>query len=483
MTPYLIGETIKKYNDDITDIIINKQLYKLYVNNVNKYRYCKSDESNSEILAKINIKLSNIYKSKIDINELAMIIYECVMINNNDDIIKICDELNIFSLNTVTKYKLNKKELYTIFNNKKFESIKYLDSIPKELLLKKNQLYEMLITEIERVNTDINHNHYIVCNNNDIMNLSVRFVYSDGVLGKKMHAFNEKHNYNYFEINMILSDLHPFLPPKITYIKPRVETILISNILGLDVWQISSWNSVIPLDWLVSNLAIALESHFDKYLDMDDNQFDFIEIKLLELQKQPINNMIDFKVNKFTSNNNNKYWKSGTGYGSSKNNNDDWDVNKFIDANKALELHSINILESINKYINDNDISINEHLYVYILTNFKSINLLNFNNSINLYKIIIDIIDNLYNKNKINQDFINNIVDYTNSIVEEIKIIINTDSVTQLEEIYMLCYLHFIDTIDKYKKKYNHTDTKSVTITDDIKDSYCQMVKKYHFIY
>ena len=42
----------------------------------------------------------------------------------------------------------------------------------------------------------------------------------------------------------------------------------LSNILNLDLWNISSWSNVITLEWIVINLGKALEPHFNTYVDI-----------------------------------------------------------------------------------------------------------------------------------------------------------------------------------------------------------------------
>ena len=51
------------------------------------------------------------------------------------------------------------------------------------------------------------------------MDISIRFVYNNSIINK----FNEKHGYNYFEIKLELSELHPYLPPIVTYVKPKID--------------------------------------------------------------------------------------------------------------------------------------------------------------------------------------------------------------------------------------------------------------------
>ncbi len=53
----------------------------------------------------------------------------------------------------------------------------------------------IILNEIETVNNNMLHRHYITCNNNNIFDLSVRFRYNSGKLFDMMNL----HNYDYFE--------------------------------------------------------------------------------------------------------------------------------------------------------------------------------------------------------------------------------------------------------------------------------------------
>jgi hypothetical protein len=184
------------------------------------------------------------------------------------------------------------------------------------------------------------------------MNLSLRFVYPNEIMEK----FNQKHGYNYFEINMKLSELHPYLPPIVSYIKPKVDIKLIKNILGLDIWKASSWNYLISLESIVINLSKALEEHFMKYIDIEDGPFDFIELKLLELVNNHTNDMIELNFNKIDISSKtqlNNGFKPGTGYGNGKENK--WDITKYI-KEQEYEIQKITeSLNNINKLINKHE--------------------------------------------------------------------------------------------------------------------------------
>ncbi len=357
-----------KYNTTITDITLDGIKYKYYncLQSNENYHYITSSEQNKEIVDFINIFLSN---NKADWNVIIELISNYKSSNDANRII-IDDKYNIFNINTKTKYKHKQNILLNNFYAKcqKYQSSrKYLENIPKELFLNNKQLANMLLNEINNINNNLEYSHYIVCNENDLMNLSIRFVYNNDLMDKFMH----KHGYNYFEINLKLSELHPYLPPIVSYVKPKIDTKLVSNILGIDIWKPSSWNYLISLEWIVVNLATALEEHLLKYIDIEDHPFNFIELKILELQQNHQNTMINFDFNKITINNSttlNPGFKAGTGYGNGCENK--WDISKYIDVNKTIDTNNINIINDINNYIKSKsvsqDIIIPEELYHYI---------------------------------------------------------------------------------------------------------------------
>jgi ubiquitin-protein ligase len=488
---FIIGFTETKYNTLITDITIDDIKYKYYCNKSENVHFLTSVEQNKEIIDYINIMISN--NCELDLENICSIIKKYKLSEDTDKII-IEDKYNIFNIKTNTKYKHNFNILLNNFLTKYNQLRKKPINIPKDLYLNTKQLANMIITDIEKVNNNMDYPHYIVCNNNDLMNLSIRLIYNKNELGNIMDTFNSKHGYNYFEINMKLSELHPFLPPTISYVKPTIDTILIRNILGLDIWKASTWNYTITLDWIIVNLANALQPHFIKYIDKDDKPFDFIQMKMLELYKTNCNNIIDLKIN---TNNIiiNTGFKAGTGYGNSKNTK--WDITQFIDINKSQEENDINILSAINNYINNsniinNNIINNNDLFEYVINKFTGINLFVFNNNINMYKVLIDtlnlIIKNI-NINMINHiNIIKAIKETSTDLIQEIKMIITNDkAISSIEEIYICTYLHYIDVIEKYSKIYSDmqlwSKQKKIDTTElqSNIDNYIKMIKENNY--
>ena len=439
------------------EIIINDISYIIKYNDTTYY--CISNNSIRDNI--INIMFSN---SKIDNIKTAIEIITKYNDAYDIPIIKIDDRFNILKTSYITKYKLNKDKLYEKFNSSYKLNKDNMESIPKEFILSPKQLYDMLLSEIICINMNTTYPHYIVCNEDNIMDLSIRFIYTEGELGDKLKKLNEMFGYNYFEIRLTLNSMYPFYPPSISYIRPKIELNLVSNILNLDLWNVSTWSNVITLEWIVTNLARALEPHFNTYVDImcsnnkiDSNPFNSIDIKLLELQA--ITNItsstiipIDLKVNKQELIKKSTSWKSGTGFGSGYSNDVNWDITKHIDIESTNEVRIISIYDSINiilqEKITENFISI--QFYKNIEEQFNNINLLYFNKKINLFESLIKILDIIINKcsnDLYYQEFIQSIVNNTNSLYTDINDILKTGITNSI-------YTNFTDIIDKYKSLY-----------------------------
>ena len=485
----IIGSIETKYNTSITDITLNGIKYNYYCSDnikyISLYKSLEQSKEIEDVINYINVLLSIDLNKNVDWNNISELLLK-YKYSNDTNIIIIEDTLNIFNINDLSKkkYKHNQTILLNNFLSKYNQSRKKLANIPKELILNNKQLANILLTEINKINTNdiqsINYPHYIVCNNNDLTNISIRFVYNNDIMEK----FNQKHGYNYFEINLKLSDLHPYLPPIVSYIKPKISTDLVSNILGLDIWKPSSWNYLISLEWIVINLGNTLEEYFMKSLDIDDSPFNFIELKMLELLNDTKTSDINLNFNKIiidiksdnaglNTTGLKSGFKSGTGYGS--DNNDKWDITKYIDINKTNEINSINILSDINNYINKNklEIIIPQKLIEYIINKFNGSNLLYFNNNIELFKVLIESLDLMINIMEVNN--------ISFDIIDEIKALINNESAIEIEEKYMCTYLHYIDIYDKYSKLISIKKEDEEIVNNNDEDAYIKMVKEQNY--
>jgi ubiquitin-protein ligase len=493
----IIGPSITNNNTSITNIKINNIEYDIIKNST--YYYIISSMQKKDIIDNINIILSNTFIKNIQC--LIDIIIKTNEKEYESYMVEFDDKYYIFDRDIHTKCKMNTSLLFNNFNSRKQE-IENFEMIPKDILLNKKQLYTMILSEIEKVNTNMSYPHYIYCNNDDIMDLSFRFVYLNNgevdSLGHKMDIINMKHGYNYFEFNLKLSMLYPFMPPTINYIKPQIDIDLISNIYNMELWNPTYWNRAITFDHIISNLGKALEPHFNKYLNIENNPFEFIELKMVELlyisKVQPqnvINISIGIDVIKSGQpdiKSSKTVWKSGTGYGS--RNDDTWDISTYINMINSNNTHIINIIDSITSYI-DNikiDYIINPSLYKYILTKLTGINLLNLNTDIHMFQSIINLINKLSQKEHTDLyiNFAKNIINNKSikDLIDQIKLLMKDETIKSIEEEYIALYLYLIDTYDIYKNivsKYAITILESIPQDEDIMSQYVRMVKDNMF--
>ncbi len=441
-----ISDTKYGINSEITDILYNSYKFIITKNlKLNLYS-CKIEPNdiNKTIENRINIIFSN--TNNLNMETIIRIVLICSNPYKNPDIIYNEDKYNIFNINKDNiKYKHNQSLLYNKFFNSNIIFDKTYSPNIKELLLNDKQFYKLVLSEINKINSNNKYSHYICCNNDDIMDLNIRFVYNNGDLGNKMEMFSNKHGYNYFEINMKLSRMYPFVPPIIKYIKPKVEIELISNIYNMNLWDYKSWTYTITLDYIITNLGEILEPLFNKYIDMENNSYDLIELKMIELNSiSKISNSTINQINIKIPENNTSHklsntWKSGTGYGSG-NNKESWDISKFIDIGKTNNERIISILKDINTQ----EIKFNQMLYNYIEHKFVGLNLLTLNTEIDIYIELIAIIKKLNN-----DSFIKTLTNYMKDMKDELNSIISNEQISScIEEKFIVVYLYFIELIN-----------------------------------
>ena len=463
----------------INDIILKKY---------DNYYIVSSPEQSikKQVLDKINLILSN--SKSLSIENIINIINMNLDKTNNHIITS--DYMNLFTSNNITKYKLNKANIYNKYTYNKIN--KTTSNIPTELLLNEKQLYQMILGEVEKVNSNMKYDHYIVILDDNIFNMSIRFRYTKGELGKYMQKFNEKNKYDYFEIQFTLNSMYPFLVPTIQYIKPSIHIDLLHSIANMDIWEITNWNYTISLDSLIMNLGIALEPLFLSHILNNEIEYNIIDLKLLQLAKKTKNlikyNIIPININYITlpqmkqSQNNSiqhDMWASGTGFGHASATK--WDISKYIDSITTTNEEILNIVKSIAcelpNFIKDDKYSMNNILQKYIINMFNGINLLDFNKTILLYHEIINIIN--IHINHLTDDFVNNLLINTKTIYSTIQSILSTNTISTDDCI--ITYTFFIEMIDMISSRYKHIINNIITnniINSDKVTMYNDMITK-----
>ena len=455
----------------------------------------KEQYINPLLIDKINLKLSTIkIHKKIDFDIIITLIQNIIkdeqdkahiLVNN--------DYMGIFEEKIITKYKMNKNNIYENYmKNITLKNSIIPSNIPKELLLNDKQFYQMIINEIERVNNNMSHNHIIVCNNDNIFDLQLHLKYNTNKI---------------FELSFTLSRLYPFMPPIVEYIKPRIDINLVFNIIGMDIWDLKNWNYTVSLDSIITELAITLEQPFAKYQDNNHKSnkdliippYNKLELKLCSLLKRTTGQYyekIPLDINIITmsqlssSSSNTNYWKAGTGYGIPKEK--AWNISMYIDTIKLNITETNNILDIIIEELEKSEYNMIEPLiYKFIINQFIGITLLDFNKNSTFYHSIIKLVMVCIKKEQ-NSNFINNLLEITSCLHNDISNVlsfdINTNSGKSKDniDVYIASYIFFIEMICKlqsYVKKNHKIEQVELIISSDINEQYKNMVIKEQFNY
>lgn len=477
MLSYQNEEDFKYIDVGHSQLIINGKTFDVFY--TDKHIYCESKDMN---LDSVNIHLS--LKDSVSVTELKEIIKKYTDKSFDYDLVNYNDYMDLFNTNNIeSKYEHDKSKLLANHNEVTVKTD--IKNIPEELYIKKSQRFDIIFQEIERLNRNMSNLYYIVCNNDNIYDLSVRFKY-EGELYEKLKQCDQE----YFELNFELDEnMYPYVPPKVTYIKPCIDMNLIMNISKLDIWESSNWNYTITLDNLIINLGNELEKHFIKYYNSSNN-----ESKLYNLILQFSQNMNDIPFDKidinldFTkiiTNNNNqkksKYWNSGTGYGTG-NNGSTWNINKYIrdrnNLNKTIVSQLTEIYNEI-KNVEDCNIIFNSMVNKYIFKQLYGCTILELNKNMDLYECIINIVIELYNKNP-SQDFYKELYESLKDITEDINTVLST-SQDNVDERQLDVYIKITSLYDSIKSKVI-TETKDLyKPTDDKVLNYIQMVEQNKF--
>lgn len=193
---------------------------------------------------------------------------------NNDD------PLFLFGKNKVISKNIIDRDL--VLEKFKTSDRKINKNIPSGLKLNHKQVFEMIYSEVDKINKNMEYQHYINFKDNDPYTLEIRFKYDKGELADKLKKIHSETGIDYIEIILKLDNtLYPFIPPSIEYSKPNISTIVIHNISNIDILKDKKWNSNISIEWLVKEIGKQFEPYFNKYIDTDNITLKFTEIDKL----------------------------------------------------------------------------------------------------------------------------------------------------------------------------------------------------------
>lgn len=451
--------------------------YQLKINS-DFMNYCYIDAPYS-FIDKLNqgILFTNAYTSLL----LTMEIIDTYNFETNvNKRVKFSDDYNFYSHTKVeekTKVVINYDELKLQSKIKDPQTKGLNINIPKELLLNNFQIYELILTEIKKINSTYDYPHSIIPINNNIFRLQVNLKVKD---------------VNLELIIELDSKLYPFFPPKIEISKPKVKLPLYFAVMNLDITKIINWNSAMSLEWIIINLAKKLEPIIYDYLNdylNDNNDFNNLEyliLKLANLNKEFYSDKlnINFDIPKYnTINQSNKkatYWKSGTGYGSGSGVSD-WNITTFVKEKELEKIEFTNLLISINNIITpDNIFSIkSSYLLKYILKMTSGINLLEIESNYTIFKEIMKCIEKILNSHKsieiLEPEYINELIINLKPIYEEIVLLFNIDEDMQSNELYQSIHNIYSTNVLDSNKQVEDISDKSII------QKYCDNMKPLQF--
>jgi len=491
------GKTIRliKHNENISDVIMHMDIESLPIKVTTDFNeYCLAESVLDSIdLNTFNLKMVFNRKQPNDILE------ELANVSISEQVaetkVKFSDPFHIYQkLDEFTKYvidwikmdKVFKRHIETIKSNKTSEKI------PRELLLNPIQVSQLITNEVKKVNRNKTFEHYILINESDPYSLILRLKFNkDTETGKVFEQINKSFGYDYMEIKLNLDPkTHPFIPPTLEYIRPKISLPLLLTLMNLDILKLENWSSTVTLEYLITSLGSQLENVAHKYIIPDApsnsnptisfNDLEYQLIKLSSITKEKPSEEINIKIavpksTLLESNSKNKYWKSGTGYGGDDQK--DWDIKAYIKEQELQQTELVTCLSNINGMIDDSNFEmINESvLLVYIINQIRGLNMLDMDKNRQLYSEIFKILTNLIGKS-INQKTINDICGGLKSLYDEIDILFKNSQDSLNDEFLLQTYCMSEWYVSKYQEP-----VQEIVISTNIKEEYCQVMKKLQF--
>lgn len=489
------GKVIRlmKHNEGISDVTLHFDVESYPVKVTTDFnKYCLAES----VLDNLNINNFNIgmvFKNKqpkVILEEISKLL-DC---ENKQTKVKFSDPFHIFQkFDEFTKAEINYSKLEKEF--KKFieqtKSSTITEKIPKELLLSPSQISQLIMNEMRKVNRARNYSHYVVSEPSNPYSVILRIKFNpDTQVGKIFSQIEKDFGYDYVEMKLKLEPkTHPFIPPKLEYIKPKIKLPLLLSLMNLDILKLENWNPTITLDYLISNLGTQLETILPDYVIPDAptnsnptisfNDLEYELIKLASITKENSLEKVNIKIAApkalTESAGSGKYWKSGTGYGTDGSKS--WDIKAYIKEQELQKDDLAKSLAKIDKMIDDSNIdTINESVLMnYIINQIKGLNMLELENNRKLFNHIFSILDNLIGKAQ-PQHVINAIGTGLKSLNEEIDMLFKSSK----ESLHDEGLFHVYCISDWYLSKYQEP-VKEIVVATDLKEQYCQIMKPLQF--
>lgn len=487
-----------------------------FINELNSLIFDYIDDINEEkiimILEKL-YKITSLDKDK-NINESNEYddIYNDGLYNDNFDLICVGtnDENNISLEKEKEKWKKKEIKLRKIMKkNEKKINVTFSKQGSSSILT--NDLIKAIKSNGKTITSPIDDN---------IFNWKVQFrEFEELNLQKKLNQLNHKYGYDYIEIEFNFEmDLYPFYPPTVKINKPRLENNMMSRIATLDLLKFSSWVPTHSMVDVIQNIRDLIEKYGEINVNNPRNsiekqsylniEYELLNLSLLTDINPRVNNeyisnkKVSKTLKKKKSKNDDKYWKSGVGYG--YNGRNDWDINAYVQAerekNNNIAILLENILTEIKKNSNEDyflNIIEGSSLIPVIESYLKGSTILEMSKHICIYETIINIIKEFTNDNLIHlMDSLSNqkesLYEIIESLSNEVQVFINTitknqnvenftsnekkeinlaNEIIQVYNVLQIKFKDYIDKINQMKKDTIEKQIKDLTLEEKYKES------------
>ena len=294
--------------------------------------------------------------------------------NQDDEELKyFLEDRDLLNPYDIELLRLEKELSANIKNKKAVSKLAIADNKKTPILFTGNVPGDILLTELIKL-----MKHYNTRDSNidlspidkNIYQWSVKFKkFSNRPLNECLVKLKENFGFDFVELEINFHDkFFPTYPPFVKIVKPRFAQSLMHRITNMKMLQLDYWTPARDLKYVINKLYEVinekgvietnsdmndekkfktgayhpLESTLVKLASLCDAKDEFDPLDKTEYPRIYYNN----KVNNIKSSKPTKtYWKSGTGYGHSGNNN--WDVNEYVQLQKEKDVQIQSILQQI----------------------------------------------------------------------------------------------------------------------------------------
>ena len=327
----------------------------VWLNKLNHYSILKTP--NIEKLIKKFIILANKYFINID-DKTSMTLdklYSNKTIAYQHEYFKFKNILNNFNNNVL------------LVTNDINYNIKYTNSIiSQEYINTWKYLYDKSLGTLE-LNNDCPFEWIIKFNN-----------FNSIKLNEELSILNVKKKYNTIDILFYINKLHyPNQPPTLKVIKPQLKNSLTTRLANTKMLNLDYWDPSTSFTCIIKHIYDSLNKYasIDFNIELDENNLQYTKITkieniLMNLSSLTTINTIDeidkdLNLNKFSdiikqftknnSNVDNKYWKSGTGFG--YNGLSKWDPIEYTKLQEKRNNKINDVLDTLLTFLQQNTVT------------------------------------------------------------------------------------------------------------------------------